>query len=156
MEPSTTVISQNSLPNPNPESTFLEHNGFNHHSSFVEVEMTAVQSGGGGGGYTSLRDILAASSSSPPSIVSPTHNSSWDEIPIKNPLVKHAALAYLQPMSTPPEVGDRGLFGGLKEKCCGECGCLEWLAAIVVKPFRDVIWERSEEIDGADDDVKAE
>ncbi|KAI4297804.1 hypothetical protein L6164_037669 [Bauhinia variegata] len=85
--------------------------------------------------YTSLRDIMP---DPPPHamIVSPANNSSWYEIPIKNPLVKQAALAYLQPMLTPPEVGNKGLFGKLKEKClCGreELGCLCWLSDVVLK-----------------------
>ncbi|KAK7343329.1 hypothetical protein VNO77_11986 [Canavalia gladiata] len=43
--------------------------------------------------YTSLRDMMGEA-----------NNSSWNEIPLKNPLLQHAALAYLHPMSTPPHV----------------------------------------------------
>ncbi|KAA8546133.1 hypothetical protein F0562_020973 [Nyssa sinensis] len=72
--------------------------------------------------YTSLRDLLPAS---PPPIMSPTYNrgDSWREIPIKDPLLKHAAWAYLQPMMTPAESDDRSYFWKLMDKCCGRCGC---------------------------------
>ncbi|KAJ7967123.1 DNA-directed RNA polymerase subunit alpha like [Quillaja saponaria] len=87
--------------------------------------------------YTSLKDILPVTPISPSQ-----HNSSWTEIPIKNPLLKQAVLSYLQPMSTTPEIGNIGLFGKLKDKCLcgsrGELGCLEWLSRVVLKTIRDV------------------
>ncbi|XWS40234.1 hypothetical protein CRYUN_Cryun18bG0122700 [Craigia yunnanensis] len=92
--------------------------------------------------YTSLKDLLPTS---PPAITSPTHNSSWHEIPIKNPLVKHAALAYLQPMSSPTEVGEKGLFGRLKERCYGECGCVLWIYDVVWRNVKEAFSERREE-----------
>ncbi|CAN4113983.1 unnamed protein product [Withania somnifera] len=50
--------------------------------------------------YTSLRDLL------PPAAV----NSPGSEISIRNRLVKQAAWAYLQPMSTSPDSSGRSLF----------------------------------------------
>ncbi|KDP33288.1 hypothetical protein JCGZ_13075 [Jatropha curcas] len=94
--------------------------------------------------YTSLKDLLPAS---PPTISSPTqHNSSWNEIPIKNPLVKQAALAYLQPMSSPPEIGDKGLFGRLRDACYVECGCFEWFNDVVLMGITE-IFGKEEKVD---------
>uniref|UniRef100_A0A2P2QX33 Uncharacterized protein LOC105638508 n=1 Tax=Rhizophora mucronata TaxID=61149 RepID=A0A2P2QX33_RHIMU len=108
--------------------------------------MIAIQSAT----YTSLKDLLP-----PPSILSPSaHNSSWQEVPIKNPLVKHAALAYLQPMSTPLEVGDQGFFRRLKDQFFGQCGCLGWFRDVVWKPLRNSLWETREEIEDEDEDEK--
>ncbi|KAB2636267.1 hypothetical protein D8674_026801 [Pyrus ussuriensis x Pyrus communis] len=113
--------------------TFLLHNGFGDEIEISDIEMVTIQTVS----YTSLKDLLPASP--PLSVMSPIHNSSWhDEIPIKNPLVKHAALAYLQPMSTPPEVGDKGLLRMLGEKCHCELGCLAWVGDVVLKTVRDV------------------
>ena len=126
--------------------TFLFHNGFSS-SQISDIEMINIQSVS----YTSLKDLLPIS---PPGITSPTQNSSWHEIPIKNPLVKHAALAYLQPMSSPPEVGEKGLFGRLKERCCGECGCVLWLFDVVWRKIKEAFWERSEELE--DDEYKVD
>ncbi|XP_007041748.2 PREDICTED: uncharacterized protein LOC18607496 [Theobroma cacao] len=125
-------------------STFLLHNGFGS-SQISDIEMITIQSVS----YTSLKDLLPTS---PLAITSPTHNSSWHEIPIKNPLVKHAALAYLQPMSSPPEVGEKGLFGRLKERCCGECGCVLWLHDVIWRNVKEAFWERREEVLDDDDD----
>ncbi|KAJ1436332.1 hypothetical protein SESBI_04364 [Sesbania bispinosa] len=72
--------------------------------------------------YTSLRDIVPHD----------PNNASWNQIPIKNPLLKQAALAYLQPMSTPPEIGNKTFLDHLKENCfCGPqlFGCFRWLNA---------------------------
>ncbi|KAJ4715942.1 DNA-directed RNA polymerase subunit alpha like [Melia azedarach] len=139
-------------------SGFLSHNGykfsnttasdFHDHNPFQisDIEMISLQSAT----YTSLKDLLPPS---PPAITSPTNNSSWYEIPIKNPLVKHAALAYLQPMSSPPEVGEKGLFGKLKETCYCQCECFGWINDVVFRSVRDVFWERREEgIDEGDED----
>ncbi|XP_022726286.1 uncharacterized protein LOC111282462 [Durio zibethinus] len=126
--------------------TFFLHNGFSS-SQVSDIEMITMQSVS----YTSLKDLLPTQT---PAIASPTHNSSWHEIPIKNPLVKHAALAYLLPMSSPPEVGEKGLFGRLKERCCGECGCVLWLYDVVWRSVKEAFWERREEVydDYYDDD----
>ncbi|KAE8654348.1 Amino acid permease family protein [Hibiscus syriacus] len=110
--------------------SFFSHNGFGS-SQFSDVEMAKVQSGS----YTSLKDLLPRGSSSPV-ICSPTtsttgDNSSWHEIPIKNPLLKHAALAYLQPVGSPPPACEKGLLGRLKEMCCRECGCFMWIFDVV-------------------------
>ncbi|KAJ9128619.1 hypothetical protein P3X46_033533 [Hevea brasiliensis] len=126
-------------------SSFLFHNGFNPSFQISDIEMIAIQPVT----YTSLKDLLPVS---PPTISSPTHNSSWYEIPIKNPLVKQAALAYLQPMSSPPEVGDKGFFGRLREMCCGEYGCFGWINDVVFKCLRESCWERTDEIEDEDDD----
>ncbi|KAG2706083.1 hypothetical protein I3843_05G077600 [Carya illinoinensis] len=139
--------------------TFLQHNGFNSTELPIsDIEMIAIQSVE----YTSLKDLLPLSS------LSPTHNSSWyDEIPIKNPLVKHAALAYLQPMSTPREAGDKGFFGRLREQYCScEGGCLWWLGYVVsiikeaFRERRDILYyaedEGEEDEDDDDDDEKVD
>uniref|UniRef100_A0A5B7CBD8 Uncharacterized protein n=1 Tax=Davidia involucrata TaxID=16924 RepID=A0A5B7CBD8_DAVIN len=105
-----------------PPQSFLLANGINNNTShpppfrLSDIEMVALQSLT----YTSLKDLLPAAS--PPSIMSPTYynrRDSWREIPIKDPLVKHAAWAYLQPMTTPPEADGRSCFSKLKDKCCG-------------------------------------
>ncbi|CAN6554568.1 unnamed protein product [Malus baccata var. baccata] len=142
MESISKEISAVKNPKPNSHShshshshspTFLLHNGFSDEVDVSDIEMITIQTVT----YTSLRDLLPASPQ--PSIMSPIHNSSWhDEIPIKNPLVKHAALAYLQPMSSPPEVGDKGLFRMIREKCNCEFGCLRWFGDVVLKTVRDV------------------
>lgn len=138
--------------------SFLLHNGFN--SSDLpnsDIEMITIQAVT----YTSLKDLLPASSSSPPTGMSPTMmmmiNSSWyDEIPIKNPLVKHAALAYLQPMSTRPEVRNKGIFGKLKENCtCATAGffsCFAWINDVVVSTFKDAFSERRASLEFDEDD----
>ncbi|KAL4616324.1 hypothetical protein ACB092_07G191000 [Castanea dentata] len=136
--------------------SFLLHNGFNSADlPDSDIEMITIPSVT----YTSLKDLLPSpSSTSPPSAITPAMmmmiNSSWyDEIPIKNPLVKHAALAYLQPMSTPREVRQKGIFGRLKDKCtcCGDdggCGggffgCFSWINDVVFAGVKDVFfWER--------------
>ncbi|KAK9987661.1 hypothetical protein SO802_027900 [Lithocarpus litseifolius] len=155
--------------------SFLLHNGFNSADlPDSDIEMITIPSVT----YTSLKDLLpsTSSASSPPSAISPAMmmmiNSSWyDEIPIKNPLVKHAALAYLQPMSTPREVRRKGIFGRLKDKCtccCGCCGaadgdgffgCFSWINDVVFARVKDVFfWERRrgvvvvEEYDEEDED----
>lgn len=54
-------------------------------------------------------------------------------------------------MPAPLQVGDKGLFGRLKDNCGKECGCLVWLNDVVFKPLREAFWERKEEIDDHDD-----
>uniref|UniRef100_A0A1J3GL91 Uncharacterized protein n=1 Tax=Noccaea caerulescens TaxID=107243 RepID=A0A1J3GL91_NOCCA len=94
--------------------------------------------------YTSLREILSVSTPPRPPPPPPTPPPaspvkspgcrSDSEIPIRNPLVKQAALAYLQPMAgrPPGTVVEEGLFAKFKEVCCGgQCGCLEWLHGVV-------------------------
>ncbi|MCE0481869.1 hypothetical protein HAX54_039966 [Datura stramonium] len=64
--------------------------------------------------YTSLKDLLPAS---PPAILSPTNGrkDSWREIPMKDPLLQHAAWAYLQSAAIPE--ADRSFSEKMKEKC---------------------------------------
>ncbi|CAK7329449.1 unnamed protein product [Dovyalis caffra] len=122
-------------------ATFLLPKGDD--SKDLDVEMIQIRPLA----YTSLRDLLPASSSS--GLLSPTRkSSSRREISFKNPLVKHAARAYLQPMST-PDVDDKGFFQRLKD----QCGCIEWLNDIVIKPLR-FRFSRAEEMsdDGEEDD----
>ncbi|PWA86357.1 hypothetical protein CTI12_AA097290 [Artemisia annua] len=61
--------------------------------------------------YTSLKDLIRSISPSSP-IDSPTkfrRIDSWREIQIKDPLLQHAAWAYLQPMSSEPDTDDEGV-----------------------------------------------
>ncbi|KAH7680740.1 hypothetical protein IHE45_05G012600 [Dioscorea alata] len=59
-----------------------------------------------GSGYVSFRDLILPPPSSPaPSNHSPTTDEI--ELPISNPLVKHAAKAYLQPTPSPSLSGRR-------------------------------------------------
>lgn len=116
-------------------SAFLLHNGLSS-SQFSDEEMMTGQSAS----YTSLKELLPASS---PTITSPTmsiHNSSWNEIPIKNPLVKQAALAYLQPMESLPPAGEKGFFERVKENCSSECGCVLWMFDLILKNAKKVFW----------------
>lgn len=89
--------------------------------------------------YTSLKDLLQTSP--PPSsiIMSPnnTRKDSWREIPIKDPLLQHAAWAYLQPMSTddPDAVRNRNVMKKLKEQCCGVFGCFNDVVLVVLHSF---------------------
>ncbi|KAK8370668.1 hypothetical protein V6Z11_A01G190000 [Gossypium hirsutum] len=95
--------------------TFLLHdNGFNSSDQISDIELISIQSPG----------ISSASN----------NNSSCNEISIKNPLVKHAALAYLKPMLSPTEMVERGSFGKIK-RCVA---------------LKDAFWESKEEVD--DDD----
>lgn len=124
---------------------FLSSNGLSHDDDdddddnqfeICDIAMITVESVS----YTSLKDLLPLSPSSTAAITSPTNNSSWHEIPIKNPLVKQAALAYLQPMSSPPEVGgSRGFFGKFKDTvcCCCQCECFGWIHDVVLRSLRD-------------------
>ena len=184
IKPHTNTKSYHSVSHSHSHSpSFLLHNGFNSVDlPDSDIEMITIPSVT----YTSLKDLLppSSSSSSPPSNISPAMmmmiNSSWyDEIPIKNPLVKHAALAYLQPMSAPREVRRKGIFGRLKDKCtcCGGggadgCGgeffgCFSWINDVVFARVKDMFfWERRrsvvvveedyDEEDEDDDDVDEE
>ncbi|KAG8364430.1 hypothetical protein BUALT_Bualt19G0128000 [Buddleja alternifolia] len=79
--------------------------------------------------YTSLKDVLPAS---PPSAVSPMtcRKDSWREIPIKDPLLQHAAWAYLQPMAA-ARGEDGRWWRKLQEKICGLFGCLNGVVLLV-------------------------
>lgn len=78
--------------------------------------------------YTSLKDLLP---SSPPSTASPT-SSSWREIPIKDPLVQHAAWAYLQPMAEARDEDDRW-WRRLEKKCCWVFSCFNDVVLVMFK-----------------------
>ncbi|KAK4424031.1 DnaJsubfamily C member 10 [Sesamum alatum] len=67
--------------------------------------------------YTSLKDLLP---DSPPWTASPTASwkDSWREIPIKDPLLQHAAWAYLQPVGAELEEHHHW-WSRLTESCCG-------------------------------------
>ncbi|KAK6946473.1 hypothetical protein RJ641_014017 [Dillenia turbinata] len=103
---------------------FLMANGID---SMSDIEMVALQTLS----YTSLKDLLPAS---PPVGTPSPPNGSWHEIPIKNPLVKHAAWAYLQPMSTSRESDERGLFDLFSHCVFGsddDEGCIGFLRGIL-------------------------
>ncbi|KAG6413541.1 hypothetical protein SASPL_126255 [Salvia splendens] len=107
------------------------------HNRSDDIEMIALENLG----YTSLKDLIP--SSSPPAAASPT-SGSWREIPIKDPLVQHAAWAYLQPMGEARD-DDSPWWRRLERKCCGLIGC-----------FNDVVsalfgrWIAAEKSDGDD------
>lgn len=84
--------------------------------------------------YTSLRDIMMMMPAQYPMNI----NASWNEIPmnIKNPLLKHAALAYLQPMSSSTTPSDAAASSNklrflhtFMEKC--QFGCATLLGAFL-------------------------
>uniref|UniRef100_A0A0V0GRT9 Putative ovule protein n=1 Tax=Solanum chacoense TaxID=4108 RepID=A0A0V0GRT9_SOLCH len=83
---------------------------------FCDVEMVTMESLT----YTSLKDLLPES---PPSILSPTNGrkDSWREIPMKDPLLQHAAWAYLQP--TAVAEADQCFSEKMKNKCFGLFDC---------------------------------
>ncbi|KAK9690711.1 hypothetical protein RND81_09G148800 [Saponaria officinalis] len=68
--------------------------------------------------YTSLSDLITVRDITLPSRVGSEHN-----ITIKDPLVKQAALAYLSPQSTPPDIVPRWL-----ER---RCSCVEIVSDVV-------------------------
>lgn len=99
-------------------------NGISHSDSADDIEMIALESLG----YTSLKDLIP--SSSPPAAASPT-GGSWREIPIKDPLVQHAAWAYLQPMAEPRD-DDGRWWKRLERRCCGLLGCLNGVVSAML------------------------
>ncbi|KAK8481710.1 hypothetical protein V6N13_018377 [Hibiscus sabdariffa] len=124
--------------------TFLLHSiGLGSISQLSDIEMITIKSVS----YTSLKDLMPTSLSS-----SSSPNSSWHEIPIKNPLVKQAALAYLQPVGSPPVAGEKGLLEKVKEMCCGECGCVSWLYGVVWRKMKEEFSGRRDDYHDEDDD----
>ncbi|KAL6525959.1 hypothetical protein OROHE_015483 [Orobanche hederae] len=95
--------------------------------------------------YTSLKDLLPAASPSP--AASPTSGSSLKDIPIKDPLVQHAARAYLQPMAEARDLDERWRRR-LKEKFSGLWGCFN---DVVLVMFKGLFAEQRS--DGDDDRV---
>ncbi|KAL6963672.1 hypothetical protein U1Q18_034679 [Sarracenia purpurea var. burkii] len=118
------------IPPKSQAQSFLIANGTNHSDQsfqIADIEMVAFRALT----YTSLKDILPAS---PPMPISPLYDrkDSWREIPIKDPLLQHAAWAYLQPMSTAQESDDRSCAAKLKDSCLGLFGCFGGLLSDVV------------------------
>ncbi|KAL7237317.1 hypothetical protein ACSBR2_003581 [Camellia fascicularis] len=129
-----TTLIDDVVPLKSEAKSFLIANGINHADSPIrmsDIEMVTIQSLS----YISLKDLLPVS---PPLITSPTHynrRESLREIPIKDPLVQHAAWAYLQPMSTAARQGDGQSW---KEKCGGGGW---WLFGCFGGFFNDVVWK---------------
>ncbi|KAI4367380.1 hypothetical protein MLD38_023123 [Melastoma candidum] len=126
-----------------------------------DIEMVSFS----GTSYISLRDLLPslASAAPVPFPRPPSYDSAWCEIPIKNPLVKHAAIAYLQPMSSAPAVAEgRGILGAIVDRCAyGCCGvgedgscCLWWLGDVFARTARraGIGWDAPNDNDLGDDD----
>ncbi|KAK8476808.1 hypothetical protein V6N13_115216 [Hibiscus sabdariffa] len=149
---------------PSHSPTFLLHNAFGSSHQLSHIEMMNIQSVS----YTSLKDLLSSPTALQTGISSPTtapinNNNNWscwnEEIPIKNPLVKHAALAYLQPLSSPTAAVEKGSFGGLRGMCCRESGCLFWLYGVVWRNVKEAAWESGEEVNDSsceDDEDKVD
>ncbi|KAL2537829.1 Uncharacterized protein Fot_19220 [Forsythia ovata] len=106
---------------------FLVANGINQFQNY-DIEMIPIQNLS----YTSLKDILPAS---PMSIGSPvtSRRESWREIPIKDPLVQHAAWAYLQPMAVLEDNDGRYFARKMMDKCRGLIECFNDVVLVVVK-----------------------
>ncbi|MFS7978321.1 hypothetical protein Hanom_Chr10g00914161 [Helianthus anomalus] len=79
-----------------------------------DIEMISIDSLSS---YTSLKDLLWATSTPSPvdSLTRLRRIHSWREIPIKDPLLQHAAWAYLQPMTSEPDSHDRCCLWKLKD-----------------------------------------
>lgn len=96
--------------------------------------------------YTSLKDLIQTSP--PPSsiIMSPPRKDSWREIPIKDPLLQHAAWAYLQPMSSDDieAARNRNVMNKLKEKCCGVFGCFNDVVLLVLRNLKGINHQRKQ------------
>ncbi|KAL6497931.1 hypothetical protein OROHE_026777 [Orobanche hederae] len=84
--------------------------------------------------YTSLKDLLP---DSPPSTAAPAPSTainrgdSWREIPIKDPLLQHAAWAYLQPMTTAERSENEWRWNRFLDNCCGLLGCFNDVVLVV-------------------------
>ncbi|KAL9173702.1 hypothetical protein ABFS82_02G005600 [Erythranthe guttata] len=87
-----------------------------------EIEMFNVQSTN----YVSLKDLMPAASARPTLL---PESYSWKEIPIKDPLLQHAAWAYLKPVARSEETR---WWKKLKENCCRLFGCLDDVVSSVV------------------------
>ncbi|KAL8150251.1 hypothetical protein V2J09_020059 [Rumex salicifolius] len=124
----------------------------NHSAKQTDIELITIQPNS----YTSLRDIIAASSAalggaSSPS-TAPASPTCWkstrdrDDVPIKNQLVKQAALAYLQPLSSSPSSTEgrswpQRLKGNLNSCFAvdgeGEIGCIGPLDGVVLAAIKE-------------------
>lgn len=109
---------------PSKAQSFLIANGIHH--SVAGIEMVALQPLT----YTSLKDLLPE-----PVIVSPVYDrgDSWREIPIKDPLLQHAAWAYIHLSTMPSKVDDRSCAAKVKDGCLGLFECLGGLFNDVVR-----------------------
>ncbi|CAN4112591.1 unnamed protein product [Withania somnifera] len=96
---------------------------------FSDIEMVIIESLT----YTSLKDLLPAS---PPGVMSPTNGrkDSWREIPMRDPLLQHAAWAYLQPAAEPE--ADRSFSEKMKDKCFGLFHCFSDVIFAMFSPTR--------------------
>lgn len=124
------------------QQSFLMTNGFIRSN----MEMVALQPLT----YTSLKDLLP-----PPVIVSPPFDrgDSWREIPIKDPLLQHAAWAYLQPATTASKADDRSCAAKLKDGCLGLFGCFGGLFNDVISTvMKRWFWNWEDECVGDDSD----
>ncbi|KAK3025882.1 hypothetical protein RJ639_041679 [Escallonia herrerae] len=83
--------------------------------------------------YTSLKDLLpsAAAVQSP---TAPAASQSGYEITIRNRLVKQAAWAYLQPMSTSPDSAGQGFLHRLWVRISG-AGLFRFVDRVVTRAF---------------------
>ncbi|KAL6551635.1 hypothetical protein OROGR_007789 [Orobanche gracilis] len=94
--------------------------------------------------YTSLKDILPAS---PSPAAYPTNCSSLKEIPLKDPLLQHAARAYLHPVAGSRDA-DKRWRRRLQEKFSVMLGCFN---DVVLVMFTGLFAEQGS--DGDDDRV---
>lgn len=107
-------------------STLIVENGKKHCSQFAEISL--LSNDNEDEGYISLRDILASPEYA--EVSSPGRGGSWPEINISNPLVKHAAYAYLQPTPSAREVSRRRMVGVKRVISEIFSPCLEFLGVI--------------------------
>ncbi|VFQ92214.1 unnamed protein product [Cuscuta campestris] len=79
--------------------------------------------------FTSLKDVKLPPETA--GIQRWQRSSSWEEIPLKDPLLQRAAWAYLQAAVVPPENRRVRFFRRVKEKFSGVFGCLHGVASAV-------------------------
>lgn len=96
-----------------------------------DIEMIAFH--GPLNNYTSLKDLMPES---PPSPASPAfcRGDSWREIPIRDPLLQHAAWAYLQPMMGVDRRGEgegRRWWRRFHDKLCWLLSCFDGVVFVV-------------------------
>lgn len=98
--------------------------------------------------YTSLRDLLPPSP--PPAITSPTDNSGWNVIPMRNHLVKQAAFRLPPARDGAPGyhlIGTPPPPGALSERC----GCLCWLRVAILGTLVHALWGATDEAEAEED-----
>ncbi|KAK6942550.1 hypothetical protein RJ641_027927 [Dillenia turbinata] len=119
--PTSTLVVPSKLNLPiKPQSSSFPHSNSNSNGvlSAADFELDSLKSLS----YTSLKDLLPPS---PSGIRSPTSSSCFGaaactQISIRNRLVKQAAWAYLQPMSTSPDSAGHGFFHRLWIRLSGD------------------------------------